>query len=98
MEYALKDFGKILKKNALQQRRLMLQSDTTCMRIYDRNLAELDVTVDLYGPYARIADYSEEGLEEEQVEACCDIVSRMAYIEADRVIFQRREKRVGREQ
>ncbi|NLA97525.1 MAG: hypothetical protein GX836_04875 [Spirochaetales bacterium] len=68
------------------------------MRVYDRNLERFPVTVDLYGPYARVTDYSEEGLEEEEERICCDIVSRMLYIQVDRVIFHRRPKRVGKEQ
>ncbi|HPE92588.1 MAG TPA: class I SAM-dependent methyltransferase, partial [Sphaerochaeta sp.] len=68
------------------------------MRVYDRNLERFPVTVDLYGPYARVTDYSEEGLDEEEERICCDIVSRMLYVQADRVIFHRRPKRVGKEQ
>ncbi len=97
-EYVLKDFGKILKKHGLQMRRLMLQSDTDCMRVYDRNLEDIQVTIDLYGPYARVTDFSEEELEEEEIVAVSDVVGRMLYVEADNVIFHRRMKRVGREQ
>ena len=61
MDYTEKDFGKILKTNALKMRRLMIKSGTTCMRVYDRNLERFSVTVDMYGPYARITDYSEDG-------------------------------------
>ncbi len=98
MDYTEKDFGKILKGNALKMRRLMLKSGTTCMRVYDRNLERFPVTVDLYGPYARITDYSEDGLDEETERVCCDIVSRMLYIQADHVVYHRRPKRVGKEQ
>ncbi len=98
MDYTEKDFGKILKGNALKMRRLMLQSGTTCMRVYDRNLERFPVTVDLYGSYARVTDYSEDGLDEEVEQICCDIVSRMLYIQKDHVVFHRRPKRVGKEQ
>ena len=98
MDYTEKDFGKILKGNALKMRRLMLKSGTTCMRVYDRNLERFFVTVDLYGPYARITDFSEEGLDDETERVCCDIVSRMLYVQADHVVFHRRPKRVGKEQ
>ena len=98
MDYTEKDFGKILKGNALKMRRLMLKSGTTCMRVYDRNLERFPVTVDLYGPYARVTDYSEDGLDEETERICCDIVSRMLYVQADHVVYHRRPKRVGKEQ
>ncbi|MDY0243450.1 MAG: class I SAM-dependent methyltransferase [Sphaerochaeta sp.] len=98
MDYTEKDFGKILKQNALKMRRMMLQSNTTCMRVYDRNLERFPVTVDLYGPYARITDYSDDGLDEEDERICCDIVSRMLYVQTSHVVFHRRPKRMGKEQ
>ena len=63
-EYVAKDFGKLLKRNALQMRRLMLQQQTDVMRVYDRNLVELPISVDLYGLYARITDYSDGYLDD----------------------------------
>ena len=98
MEFYEKDFGKILKANALKQRRMMLQYGTECMRVYDRNLEQFPVTVDLYGKYARITDYSVDGMEEAMKETCCDIVRRMLYVQGDHVVFYHREKRIGREQ
>ncbi len=98
MNYIEKDFGKILKHNALQMRRLMLRNGTDCMRVYDRNLEDLPVTVDLYGPYVRITDYSEDGLDEDVRRVCCDIAARMLYVQADHVVFHQRKKRQGREQ
>ncbi|HKM07620.1 MAG TPA: rRNA (guanine-N2)-methyltransferase, partial [Sphaerochaeta sp.] len=56
------------------------------------------VTVDMYGPYARITDYSEDGLDDETEAICCDIVSRMLYVQTTHVVFHRRPKRVGKEQ
>ena len=97
MDYTEKDFGKILKTNALKMRRLMLKSGTTCMRVYDRNLERFPVTVDMYGPYARVTDYSEGGLDDETEAVCCDIVSRMLYVQTTHVVFHRRP-RVGKEQ
>ena len=98
MDYNEKDFGKILKGNALKMRRLMLKDDTDCMRVYDRNLEAFPVTVDLYGKYARITDYSLDGMEDKTREVCCDIASRMLYVQKDHVIFYHRIKRIGREQ
>ena len=98
MDYLMKDFGKILKKNALMLRRLLLQEETDCMRVYDKNLVELPVSVDLYGKYARITDYSDNGLSKEIEDKIIDIVRRMCYVQSDYVIFHRREKRHNKEQ
>ncbi len=97
-QYIEKDFGKILKRNALQMRRVMNDLDSDVIRIYDRNLHEIPVTVDLYGVYARITDYSDDVLTEDEIEKICDVVSRNAYVEPDRIIYHKREKREEGEQ
>jgi 23S rRNA G2069 N7-methylase RlmK/C1962 C5-methylase RlmI len=68
------------------------------MRVYDRNLGLLPVAVDLYGLYARVTDYSPEGLADDVISDCCDIVRRMCYIQSDHVVFMHRLKREGRQQ
>ena len=66
MDYVDKDFGKILKNNAQTLRHELLPSGTDCFRVYDRNLGRYPVTVDLYGKYAKITDYGEQPLSDEQ--------------------------------
>ncbi|MDC7243941.1 MAG: class I SAM-dependent methyltransferase, partial [Sphaerochaetaceae bacterium] len=98
MDYLIKDFGKILKKNALMMRRLLLQENTDCMRVYDRNIEELPVSVELFSKYARITDYSEDGLSDELEDLVKDAVRRMCYVQGENVIFHRRAKRSNKEQ
>ena len=98
MEYFEKDFGKILKKNALSARRIGNLTHTDCMRVYDRNLEQLNITVDLYGKWVRITDFGEPFLEEEEKEKVIDICRRMLYIEKEFVIYQSRDKRENGEQ
>ena len=96
-EFVKKDFAKILKANALEARRWMNLSDSNVARIYDRNLDALPVTVELYGKYAKIVNYSD--VEDEKVkEETIDIVSRMVYVERDKIIYQDRKKREQKEQ
>ncbi len=97
-EYEKKDFGKLLKSGALEGRRWMRATDSEAVRIYDRQLAAFPVTVELFGKCAKVVDYSEEGMSDEDVTITRDIVNRMAYIEGDRIYFQRRKKREGIEQ
>lgn len=97
MDYLIKDFGKLLKKNHLE-RRHDLGSSTDCMRVYDRNQASVPVTVDLYGKYARLTDFSDEGLSQDfidELKAAC--VSNL-YLEPSDVIVTRRKKRAEGEQ
>jgi len=96
--YVGKDFGKLLKRSALQMRRIMLSQNTDCMRVYDRNLVSLPITVDLYGQYARITDYSDGGLSDTDQRDVCDIAARMLYVEPQHVVFHERLKRQGKQQ
>lgn len=96
-EYVKKDFAKILKANALDARRWMNLSDSDTARIYDRNLDSLQVTVELYGKYAKIVNY-DENLSDDTREETIDIVSRMVYVEREKIIFQDRRKREDKEQ
>ncbi len=97
-EFEKKDFSKILKRNALDCRRWMNETDSTVCRVYDRNLESFPVTVELYGPYARIVDYADGGMDDDSVVITKDLVSRFLYVEHDKVIYTARKKREGREQ
>ncbi len=95
-EYLKKDFAKILKRNALEAHRMMKNTSSTACRVYDRNIEELPVTVELYGKYARIVDFSD--VENEDKDEIMDIASRYLYIEKSNVIYRSCKKREGREQ
>ena len=97
-EYLKKDFGKILKSQGLEARRWMKNTDSDVCRVYDRSLEELELTVDLYGPYARIMDYALDPRNEDEITEIIDIVSRFLYVEREKVIWKERKKREGREQ
>ena len=99
MEFFEKDFGKILKTNAQEMRHDLLPQGTNCFRVYDRNLSQFPVTVDLYGKYAKVTDYGEEGpLSAELLSSCVDICSRMLYLEHENIIYSYRAKRTEHEQ
>lgn len=97
-EYEKKDFAKIIKKNALEGHRWMKSSDSSAVRVYDRNLAAFPVTIDLYSGYARVVDYSDGGMDEDDVTVMMDLITRFLYVEKSRIIYTERRKREGREQ
>lgn len=97
-DFEKKDFEKLLKRGGLDARRYMKLTDSDVARVYDRNIASLPVTVDLYGLYCRIVDYSDEGFDEAEEEEIKEIVSRYLYVEKSKIIFKARKKREGREQ
>ena len=79
-EYLKKDFGKILKSQGLEARRWMKNTDSDVCRVYDRSLEGLELTVDLYGPYARIMDYSLASRKDDEITEDINIVSRFLYV------------------
>lgn len=52
--YIAKDFGKLLKQNLLQLRGFFNDTDTNIGRLYDYNMSDLPISVDLWGPYLLI--------------------------------------------
>ena len=97
-EFEKKDFSKILKHNALEGHRWMKNTDSSAVRVYDRNLQAFPLTIELYGNYARVVDYSDGGMGDEDRAVALDIISRFLYVEHERIIYRTRKKREGREQ
>ncbi len=97
-DYLRKDFGKILKSAGLEARRWMKNTDSSTSRVYDRNLEEIPVTVDLYGDWTRVVDYSDGGLDDDTKAEIEDIISRYLYVEKSRIVYVLRKKREGKEQ
>ena len=96
MNYILKDFGKLLKQNHQTMRRYFTPRDTNSYRVYDKNIASLDLTVDFYDSYVYILDYR-EGYESNSPdsEEIKDTVSRMLYVKKDQVFYKNRKTRKG---
>lgn len=97
-EFEKKDFAKLLKHGALEGHRWMKNTDSTAVRVYDRNLSSFPVTVDFYGPYALVVDYADGGMSDDDRTVAIDLISRYMYVEHDRIIWKERKKREGREQ
>ncbi len=95
MDYRLKDFKKIIKRSYQETRRQLSPLHTDCMRVYDRNISEYPVTIDVYGNYVKIQEFGETASDSEVI---VDAVSRMLYIPSKHIVYQVRKKRTGREQ
>ncbi len=94
MNYTLKDLGKQLKNNHLAMRRHFTPRETDCYRVYDRNIGDLPLTVDIYGPFVHVVDYRKEaGGESIGKEGIIDTVCSMLYVKRDRVIYKFRRTR-----
>ena len=95
-EFEKKDFAKLLKHGALEGHRWMKNTDSTAVRVYDRNLSSFPVTVDFYGPYALVVDYADGGMSDDDRTVAIDLISRYMYVEHDRIIWKERKKREKR--
>ncbi len=99
MEYILKDFAKHLKKNSLEMRRFFSVAGTNCYRIYDRNIRDLPLTVDIYGRFAHITDFRSGDLDNGlSCEVIVDTASRMLYLEKKYVVYKVRNPLKGTEE
>ena len=76
----------------------MKNTDSTAVRVYDRNLQAFPLTIDFYGPYALVVDYADGGMSEDDKTVAIDLISRFMYVEHSRIIWRERKKREGREQ
>ena len=99
MSYLLKDFGKLLKNNFQELRQIYTPVLTNCMRVYDQNIQEIPVTVDVYNGKVLITDY---GLldDDEKVtpESLCSAAASMMYVSMDDVHYKFRGKLHNHEQ
>ncbi len=99
MNYFLKDFGKQLKNNHLKMRRHFSPFNTNCYRVYDRNIGNLPLTVDIYDTFVHITDYREDlsGYDTGE-EDIIDTASRMLYFKKEQIIYKTRRTRKGTDQ
>ncbi|MBI9100735.1 MAG: class I SAM-dependent methyltransferase [Spirochaetaceae bacterium] len=93
MSYLLKDFGKLLKRNYKELRQQYTLVSTNCMRLYDQNLQEIPVSVDMYNGKVLITDYG-LGIDDEKVtpESLCRTAAAMIYVKREDVIYKYRGK------
>lgn len=93
MSYLLKDFGKLIKRNFQEMRQIYTPVSTNCMRIYDQNIQEIPVTVDVYNGKVLITDYGLGGDDEKVTsESLCTTAVSMLYVSRQDVIYKYRGK------
>ncbi len=99
VNYSLKDFGKQLKNNHLVMRRHFVPRQTDCYRVYDRNIGELPLTVDIYGPFIHVVDFRDDPGNIDIGEAeITDTVARMLYVKKKQIVYKLRRMRSEKDQ
>ncbi|TGK39203.1 SAM-dependent methyltransferase [Leptospira gomenensis] len=96
-------FRNRLSRMAKHWKKWARKRNIECFRIYDRDIPQVPVSVDLYGPYCQISAYknryeiSEEEREKENVEIG-NIVGEVLGLPSDRIYWKKREQKKGKDQ
>jgi 23S rRNA G2069 N7-methylase RlmK/C1962 C5-methylase RlmI len=93
MDQTVREFGRLLKKYYLEVRRYSSEVESTCMRVYDRQLTQLPLTVDIYSSSLLISDYREDSLPAEpKADELIRTAASMLYRRPEDTVYTRREK------
>ncbi len=92
-----------LKKNLKPLLKWAEREDISCLRIYDRDIPEYNVAIDLYGPWVHIQEYAApDTVDADKVRArrkeIIDTVSELLDCKRNRIFVKTREKQKGKKQ
>lgn len=97
------EFGNRLRKNLRQILKWAGREGITCFRVYDRDLPEYNLTVDLYGKWVHIQEYAPPKTVDSQLAAArfdsaVRTVKDILNVRSDRVFLKTRERQKGKKQ
>jgi len=97
------DFANRLKKNLKKTLKWAEKEDVSCFRVYDRDLPEFNVSVDLYEKWVHVQEYAPPSSVEKKraaarFQAALRGVRETLGIRADRVFIKTRERQRGKQQ
>ena len=98
-----KDFANRLKKNLKKLTGWAQKEKIACYRVYDRDLPEYNVCIDLYGKWVHIQEFSapntiDEGLAAERFQTVLYVTRAVLGVGRDRVFIKRRKRQRGKKQ
>ena len=97
------DFGNRLRKNLGQILKWASRQGVSCFRVYDRDLPDFNLTVDLYGKWAHIQEYAPPKTVDPELAAmrfafAVKTVKEILGLRSDRVFLKTRERQKGKKQ
>jgi len=97
LDYQVEIFANRLKKRAKHLRKWARKNDISCYRLYDRDIPEIPIAVDLYENYLHLAEYSARdkqlpGSPEEYQAAMTDAARRALGVPAERAFYKQRRR------
>ncbi len=103
VQKGLEDFANRLRKNVKKYLKWARKERITCFRIYDRDLPEYNISVDLYEKWIHVQEFAppksvEAKLAEERFNGALRVIREMLGVRTDRVFLKRRERQKGKKQ
>ncbi len=97
------EFGNRLKKNLKKYLRWAEREDITCFRVYDSDLPEYNVSVDLYDKWVHIQEYAPpksiaSELAERRLKDAVRQVKEVLGVRSNRVFLKTRQRQKGKKQ
>ena len=96
-------FGNRLRKNSKKLLKWARRENIHCFRIYDRDLPEYNISVDLYEKWIHVQEYKAPGTVDEKVvqkrfQECLQQIRHLFAVRRDRVFLKTRQKQKGKAQ
>jgi len=97
------EFGNRLIKNLKKYMKWAEREGISCFRVYDRDLPDYNISVDLYGKWVHIHEYSPPGsikkeLAEERLKSSVRQVKEILGLRSNRVFLKTRQRQRGKSQ
>ncbi len=97
------EFGNRLKKNLKKYLRWAKREDISCFRVYDSDLPEYNISVDLYEKWVHIQEYAPPGsiapeLAEKRLRDAVRQVKEVLGVRSNRVFLKTRQRQKGKKQ
>jgi len=97
------DFSNRLRKNCKTMMRWAQREGVECFRIYDRDLIEYNVSIDIYGKWVHVQEYAApssipESVASERFQAILRGVRTVLGIGRDRIFIKQRKRQKGKSQ
>lgn len=97
------EFANRLKKNLKKTLKWARKEDVHCFRVYDRDLPDYNVSIDLYEKFVHVQEYAppssvEEKIAAERFRLVLKIVRETLSVRSDRVFIKTRKRQRGKKQ
>ena len=97
------EFANRLSKNLKNRLKWAEREKITCFRIYDRDLPEYNVTIDLYGKWIHVQEYAPPATIDPELAAtrfslALAMIREVLGVRRDRIFIKTRKKQKGKEQ